>query len=304
VLSRLFDAGWVLVATCNRTPEEFARSTMHREHPQACFTTGLLERCDCAHLAPGADDGTALDYRKTLRASQEPLFFSSLDHRSEQALEGSFARELRGGVAAKTTAMVGAGRYIELVGSAARGVARVPFKDVCDAPLGASDYIALAQQFHTLFLTDIPMLSLQERDQARRFITLIDQLYNHRAKLVASAAVPLEALFSGTSTNGVPDEGDLLEGLEFEGDAGKAAELNPIGVTANSLAEAAADGLSETARVGADTRKRLVNDSLFTGEDETFAFRRALSRLTEMQSSEYLGRAGASRPSAGVHMHV
>ena len=88
---------------------------------------------------------------------------------------------------------------------------------------------------------------------------------------------------------------DSLEGLEFEGEAGKSAELNPIGVTANSLAPGGELRGAETARVSADSRKALVKDSLFTGEDEVFAFRRALSRLTEMQSVEYLGRAGALR---------
>jgi hypothetical protein len=79
-----------------------------------------------------------------------------------------------------------------------------------------------------------------------------------------------------------------------EGEAGKAAVLNPIGVTANSLASSRAG--AHTARVSADSRKALVRDSLFTGEDEVFAFRRALSRLTEMQSAEWLGRAGPLRP--------
>ena len=59
---------------------------------------------------------------------------------------------------------VGTGRSVPVVASAC-GVARLTFADVCDTPLGASDYIALAQQFHTLFLLDVPQLSLQERDQ-------------------------------------------------------------------------------------------------------------------------------------------
>ena len=90
--------------------------------------------------------------------------------------------------------------------------------------------------------------------------------------------MPVEELFSGAA--GWQDQGATLEGLEFEGEAGKAAELNPIGVTANSLAVA-----RQTGNVSADSRKGLTADTLFTGEDESFAFTRAISRLCEMQSS-------------------
>ena len=92
----------------------------------------------------------------------------------------------------------------------------------------------------------------------------------------------LEELFSGAA--GGHDQGATLEGLEFEGEAGKAPELNPIGVTANSVAVA-----RQTGNVSADSRKGLTADTLFTGEDESFAFSRAISRLCEMQSAAYLG---------------
>jgi predicted ATPase len=300
VLSRLFDAGWVLVATCNRTPEEFASSTMHREHPQARFTARVMECCDTAHLrTPTAEDGTALDYRQTLRPCvEEPTYLSPLTSDTIRAVEQRFARELAGAEASLTSLRIGAGRSLHLEASDAHGVARTSFEQLCAATLGAEDYIALAQKFHTIFLTDVPQLSLQHRDQARRFITLVDQLYNHRTKLVTTAEVELPRLFSGTSGGGhVAQMNDMLEGLEFEGEAGKVSELNPIGVSANSLATEAAARLADTAKVGADTRKRLLRDSLFTGEDEVFAFRRALSRLQEMGSVEYLARAGRARVS-------
>jgi hypothetical protein len=137
-----------------------------------------------------------------------------------------------------------------------------------------------------LFLSDVPQLCLKQRDKARRFITLIDQLYNHKTCLIASTAVPIDELFSGltASTGSALDSMASLEGLEFEGEVGKTAELNPIGNTANSLDMTA----PSTGEVAADSRKGLLQDSLFTGEDETFAFRRAVSRLHEMQSEQYL----------------
>lgn len=300
VLSRLFDAGWVLVATCNRTPDEFARSTMHREHPQARFTARILECCESVHLRTPVDEasGEAIDYRQTLRAClDEPTYISPLGPTTEQTLDGRFADALSGGEACETSLPISAGRSLRLLASDSHGVARTSFTQLCASTLGAADYIALAQRFHTLFLTDVPQLSLQHRDQARRFITLIDQLYNHRTKLVATAAVPLPLLFDGKSSTGTAAAlmSEALEGLEFEGEAGKTSELNPIGVSANSLASDAAANLARTARVGADTRKRLARDSLFTGEDEVFAFRRALSRLQEMGSIEYLARSGRAR---------
>lgn len=118
-------------------------------------------------------------------------------------------------------------------------------------------------------------------------MVLIDSLYNHKTRLVAASDVPIERLFAGAAIDQADAAATNLEGVEFEGEAGKAEELNPRGNTANALRRVTATG-----RVSADSRKEMLRDSLFTGEDEVFAFRRALSRLIEMQSAQYL----ASRP--------
>ena len=237
--------------------------------------------------APTAGDESAVDYRQLLARAPQRVFFSAEDAAEERALERRFEQLTRGSARQLRTPLAH-GRALDVVASPPAGVARLSFDDLCDQPLGAADYIALAQAFHTLFVTDVPQMSLRRRDQARRFIVLIDQLYNHKTRLIASTAVPLDKLFSGASDGDGGEALLQLEGLEFEGEAGKADELNPIGNTANSLFANSPD----TGRVAADSRKLLVGDSLFTGEDETFAFRRALSRLHEMQSAQYL----ASRP--------
>ena len=172
-------------------------------------------------------------------------------------------------------------------------MARASFDALCGdrQPLGAADYIALAERFHTLVVPELPAMTRNERHHARRFITMVDQLYNHRVRLITSTRVALEDLFQGgAAAGGAIDD---LEGLEFEGEAGKAPELNPIGATANPLeaggsTAAAAARSAATARVAADSRKALVRDAVYSGEDETFAFHRALSRLREMQSASYL----------------
>ncbi|EOD28584.1 ATPase [Emiliania huxleyi CCMP1516] len=250
VLQALVGAGWVLVATCNRTPAEFAASTMQREHPQSRFAEAMAEHCDTLQLGDGGQ-----------LAAPQPSYFCPCEGGSAvpspaAQLDRCFV-DLTGGAAADEEVAIGAGRRMRLVSG--RGVARASFERLCGTALGAGDYVALAQRYHTLCVDDLPQMSLRQRDQARRFITLVDQLYNHKTRLVASAAVP-------------------------------------IGVTANSL-ETNYQGLLKTGAVAADSRKALFTggDSLFTGEDETFAFRRAISRLNEMQSAQYLAARSRTR---------
>jgi cell division protein ZapE len=78
---------------------------------------------------------------------------------------------------------------------AARGVARFSFAELCEKPLGPGDYLAIAGLFHTVVLSGVPGLSADKRNEARRFMTLIDALYEHRVKLVVSAAAPPERLY-------------------------------------------------------------------------------------------------------------
>ena len=189
VLERLFDAGWVLVATCNRSLGDFAQSHAHREHPQARFTREMRSRCELVE-----HDGA--DYRRQLAAAPQPTFFTPLDESSAAALDERF-EQLTSGEAVSTEAPISFGRTLRLLACNARGVARCDFEKLCGGSFGAADYIALAQRYHTLVLTGLPRLSLRERDKARRFITLVDQLYNHKTLLIASAAAPPEQLFIG-----------------------------------------------------------------------------------------------------------
>ena len=349
VLSRLFDAGWVLVATCNRTPSEFAASELHQQHPQARFTARIGTMCEIRELAGAADtDGTPIDYRVAAPpCDDECTWFVGGEHGgkhggedggedgghsggqgggdrspasgyaeaasveaasdSASTLEAALSAHLCGARMSEYEAPLAYGRSVTLLASAEAGLAHASFGALCDTPLGAADYLALAQRFHTLVLTDVPRLSLAKRDQARRFISLVDQLYNCSTKLIATAAAPAAELFDGTEleTGGMAqgvlahgvlrDDSARLESLEFEGEAGKAAELGAlVGNPANRL-DATAAAAIDTARVAADGRKALLSDSLFTGEDETFAFKRAASRLAEMQSAAYLRRAGVAR---------
>eukprot|EP00076_Gallus_gallus_P039081 XP_025004619.1 AFG1-like ATPase isoform X3 [Gallus gallus] len=126
----------------------------------------------------------------------------------------------------------------------------VPFIAVLK-PLGASDYLEISKHFDTVFVRDIPPLTMAKRTQARRFITLIDTFYEHKVRIICSAATPLQSLF-------VVEAGSI--------------ELEDSRVLMDDL------DLSQ------DSAKGL---SMFTGEEEIFAFQRTISRLTEMQTEQY-----------------
>ncbi|MGL6182653.1 MAG: cell division protein ZapE, partial [Aestuariivirga sp.] len=86
------------------------------------------------------------------------------------------------------------GRHLH-VPEAAHGCARFSFADLCEKPLGPSDYLALARHFRTVFLSGIPQLGPERRNEAKRFVLLIDTLYDARVRFVASSAVPPEAIY-------------------------------------------------------------------------------------------------------------
>ncbi len=77
------------------------------------------------------------------------------------------------------------------------GVARFGFADLCRAALGPNDYLALARAYHTVLIDRIPVMKSSDRNEARRFVLLIDTLYDNRVKLVASAAAEPDALYAG-----------------------------------------------------------------------------------------------------------
>jgi cell division protein ZapE len=115
------------------------------------------------------------------------------DRRSEAALDAAFAK-LTDGAAGHPDKLLVMGRTVP-VPMAANGVARFTFAQLCGTPLGAGDYLSLATHFHALVLDEVPRLSPDNHDEARRFITLIDALYDHRVKLVASAAAIPDQLY-------------------------------------------------------------------------------------------------------------
>ena len=187
ILGRLFTAllaaGVVIVATSNVAPGDLYRDGLNRALFLP-FIKLLGEKLDVVALEARTD----YRLRKLTRA---PVYYCPADRRAEAALDAAFL-DLTGMPRGAPAEIVLLGRALH-VPQAVDGVARFAFDDLCRRPLASVDYLALARHFHTLVVDRIPRLKAEERDAARRFITLIDALYDMKVKLIASAdAEPAE----------------------------------------------------------------------------------------------------------------
>ena len=135
------------------------------------------------------------DYRLE-KLARAPVYVTPLGAPARQALDRIW-RCLTGGEGGAAT-LLPAKVARSACPQAAKGVARFAFADLCEAPLGAADYGRIARAFHTVLVDDIPVIAAERRDTARRFINLVDILYDHRVKLVASAAAEPDRLYRAT----------------------------------------------------------------------------------------------------------
>jgi cell division protein ZapE len=182
ILGRLFEAllerGAVVVLTSNLAPRRLYEGGLNRDRFLPFIA--LLE----ARLEVIALDG-ARDYRLD-RLCDAATYHQPLGPATEARLEQAFAALTDGAAGAPEVIEVGS-RRLE-VPRAARGVAWFDFEALCEQPLGAADYLALTERYHTLLLSGVPRLTPDRRNQARRFITLVDALYDRRINLIIGAA--------------------------------------------------------------------------------------------------------------------
>jgi cell division protein ZapE len=190
ILGRLFagffEHGMVIVATSNAAPAELYRGGLNR-NLFLPFIELIEEKMEVMELE------AAKDYRLD-RLLGEPLYFTPLGGVAAAGIREAF-RKLTGISHGAPQHIVVKGRTIT-VPEAAHGVARFAFAELCGKPLGAIDYRAIARHFHTLIIEDVPILTRDRRDEARRFNTLIDTLYDYGTGLIVSAAAEPDALYT------------------------------------------------------------------------------------------------------------
>jgi cell division protein ZapE len=189
ILGRLFEALFerkvVLAVTSNRAPDDLYKNGLNRQLFLPCIDE-LKARCVVIEI-----DG-ARDWRLD-RLMGSPVWFSG-DPDSARAFE-TLWYDLKGGEPEEPAHIEVLGRDVVIERSAG-SMARSAFADLCARPLGPQDYLAVAKKFHTLFIEDIPRMGPENRQEAARFVTLIDALYEAGTRLVATAQAEPEALYT------------------------------------------------------------------------------------------------------------
>ena len=188
LIEALFDQGVVVVATSNRHPSELYKNGLQRER-FIPFIDLIMKKMDVVQL----DSGT--DYRLDLVKKME-VYITPSGPDARKRLKDDFQRLTLGAYPAPISLQVNDRRVT--IPQVAKGVVFAHFKDLCGLPLGSTDYLEIAKNFHTLIISDIPKMGPDLQDQAKRFILLIDVLYEANINLICSAEVsPMELYVKG-----------------------------------------------------------------------------------------------------------
>ncbi|XP_034199799.1 AFG1-like ATPase isoform X4 [Prunus dulcis] len=240
----LFSNGIILVSTSNRAPDKLYEGGLQRDLFLP-FIASLKERCVVHEI------GSAVDYRK-LTSAEQGFYFVAKD--LSGFLIQKFQQLIGEYEAGPQEAEVVMGRTLK-VPLGADGIAYFPFEELCDRPMGAADYFGLCKKYHTLALEGVPIFGLHNRTAAYRFVTLVDVMYENKARLLCTA-------------EGTPFE--LFEKIVTISDAQQMAPRT-------------------------SSRSRKNDDSGLCVDNELgFAKERTISRLTEMNSKEYLEHHAAT----------
>ncbi len=206
LFTRLFELGVVMVATSNLAPDELYQDGLNRALFLP-FVELLKKRCEVIRLE------ARIDFRLE-KLTGVPTWYVPDDAKATAALDVAWQR-LTGISTGAPHELVVKGHTVK-VPQSAMGVARFSFADLCGQPLGAGDYLKIAHEFHTIIIDHIPVVDYDRRNEAKRFIILIDTLYDHAVKLLASAQAQPDALYRA-------EEG--FEAQEFKRTASRLIEM-------------------------------------------------------------------------------
>ena len=210
ILSRLFSAlferGVVLIATSNVAPDNLYPNGLNRQLFMP-FVSILKTRVDVINL----DSRT--DYRLE-KLDRQPVYLTPLGAESDARMDETW-KILTEGRRETPVTIDFRGRQIVLNRTVGDAV-RVTFEELCAKPLAAADYLAIMARFRTMFIDQVPALDMSRRNEAKRFILLVDTLYDHRARVVISAAASPDKLYIASSGT---------EAFEFDRTASRLFEM-------------------------------------------------------------------------------
>ena len=198
IIKRLFDGLWsrgmILVTTSNRLPEELYLNGLHRDRFLP-FIASLKQRMDVHHIGEGVDWRS----RVLQTVSSWHVLAGGVSQHDKDAidvqLDGLFTR-LSGDAPLLEEVIIVAGRSLTFK-KVAGDLLDVHFDEICRTTLGARDYLVLADRFAGMMLRDIPVLGDAEQNEARRFMWLVDALYDRGRFIITSAAAPQDEIYTG-----------------------------------------------------------------------------------------------------------
>ncbi|WVR08057.1 hypothetical protein IAU60_005103 [Kwoniella sp. DSM 27419] len=271
VLSWYWRLGGVVVATSNRIPEDLYHHGVQRDRMMG-FLDALKNRCEVVQVDGGRD------WRTGEHGQGHEGALARWYEQGDTAFDRSWQEVTAGKVSVY-------GRRV-LVPAAAGRVCRFTFSELCEEALGPADYLTLASTYSTFYIDDVPVLYLKNKNEARRLINLIDALYESKCQLHVRSTATSSTLF-------FPDALELKEAQVDEMTNQRIMEAESLSETVSAPYRPNISVYNTT--TPAKREKQIQEDKksgnafsvlgIWTGEDEKFAYKRAVSRLVEMTTS-------------------